>query len=375
MINNPLAPGYAARPRGMVFANGERLAGVHSFQVDNNTFFQADTFRLSLAMSAQPAARAFDWWAQQEKLELEFLIGFPSDPNSFQKVELTSFLVGYADDLEFDPVADVMTLTGRDLTSKLIDFKQTLFSKTVRGQKASDIVTQIAVAQGLTPVVTATTAATGGYYQIVNALIASNATYWDIVTRLAQLEGFQTYVKGHELRFEPRTDPAADPYVIQWRPPADQTASPAVNVQRLQFRRNLSVAKDLRVRVLSFDQKTKKTVNEVADRKRVRSRTSKATPYDGPPQEYVRTFPNLTAAQAQAKAQALLVELSKHEMNLTADLPGDLLLSATNMVKVIGTGTAFDQTYFASSVVRTFSFDEGFRMALTAKNQTPNNAV
>jgi phage protein D len=324
-------------------------------------------------ISAQPAGRGLEFWAQQEKLELEFLIGFPANPDAFQRTELTSFLVGYADDITVDLEGDTITLAGRDLTSKLIDFKRTIVFAS-GNLIASDIVRQIAVAQGLTPVVTSTSAAVGGYYQIVKALVASDVSYWDIVTRLAQIEGFRAYVKGHELHFEPRPGADADAYVIRWQPAA--AGVPVSNVQRLTFSRNLSLAKDLRVRVISFDAKTKKVVNQTADRKRVYNKTtSKAVPYGGAAQEYVYHIPGRTPAQAQAIAQAKLTELSQHEMNVSADLPGDALLTADTSVQVIGTGSAFDQTYFVSSITRAISFENGYRMVLQAKNQTPNNPV
>ena len=111
-------------------------------------------------------------------------------------------------------------------------------------------------------------------------------------------------------------------------------------------------------------------------RKRVRnSTTRKVAQSNDPPQEYVYNIPNLTAEQAQAKAQAILEELSRHEMNIYAELPGDVLLTGQNLIKVEGTGTAFDQTYYPSSIVRRYSVHEGFHMTLTAKNQTPNTAT
>jgi len=358
--------------RGLVYANGEVVKGVFAFEVDNNTFFQADTFRLTLLISAQPAGRGLDFWAQQEKLEFEFLIGFPENPDSFQRSDLTSFLTGYADDMTVDLAADTITLVGRDLTSKLIDFKRAIVFAS-GNLVASDIVTQIAVAQGLTPVVTKTNTAVGGYYQIVKALVASDVSYWDIITRLAQIEGFRAYVKGHELHFEPRPTESADPYVIRWNRDADVAES---NTQRLTFSRNLSIAKDLRVRVISFDTKTKKNVDETAERKRVYNKTtSKAVPYGGAAQEYVYRFENLTPVEARKRAQSKLLELSQHEMNISADLPGDLLLTSDKLVQVVGTGSAFDQSYFVSSITRSLSFDDGYRMSLQAKNQTPNNPV
>lgn len=373
MINDPFPGSAANRPRGLVYVNGELLQGVFGFAVDNNSFFQADTFRVTVVLSKQPVNRGFAWWAMQESLQIELFLGFPTDPTNFSKPDLTSFLLGYTDDIEFDPSGDTVTLVGRDLTSKLIDYKRAIVFAT-QSLVASDIVTQIAVARGLTPVVTKTSTATGSYYQIVKALVESNSTYWDIITKLAQIEQFQAYVKGIELHFEPRTPPSTNPYVINWQAPDPITGYVRSNAPHLTFSRNLSIAKNLKVRVISFDQKTKKTVNETADRKRVYNQTTRSVARSSePPQEYVYNIPNLTAAQAQARAQAILTELSRHEMNMRADMPGDLRPTSQDIIKVKGTNTAFDQTYFPASITRSYSMDEGFVMSIHAKNQTPNN--
>jgi phage protein D len=372
MINNPSIGSFGSQPRGIVLINGQRIPGLISFTIDNNNFFQADTFRVTLSLSAQPVGQGFQYWSVQEQLTAELFLGYPNDPVNYTKLDLTSFLLGYVDDIEFDPNGDTITLAGRDLTSRLIDFKNTIVF-TGGSLVASDIVTQIAVARGLTPVVTKTSVAVGGYYQIVKSLIESNAHYWDIITKLAQVEQFQVYVKGSSLYFEPRTPPNANPYVIRWT--AEGNGNTVVsNAPKLTFSRNLSIAKNLKVRVLSFDQKTKKTVNEVADRKRIySSTTNKASKSTEPPQEYVYNLPNLTSNQAQKRAQSILTEISAHEMTVHAELPGDLLLTPQNIVQVTGTGSAFDQTYFPQSVTRTYSMTDGFVMSLSAKNQTPNN--
>ncbi len=52
-------------------------------------------------------------------------------------------------------------------------------------------------------------------------------------------------------------------------------------------------------------------------------------------------------------------------------LPGDSVLTTSLQVQVVGSGTAFDQTYWPVSVRRTLSMDQGYVMTLTAKNASP----
>jgi len=371
MINNPAAGSYGCQPRALVMINGQRLAGLISFTVDNNSFFQADTFRVEFSLPAQPPGMGFDYWSMQEQLLVECFVGFPADAVNYTRLDLTSLVLGYVDDIELDPNQGTVTLAGRDLTSKLIDYKNTITFNS-GSLIASDIVTKIAKERGLSSVVTPTSTPAGSYYQIVKSLVESNSTYWDIICKLAQIERYQAYVVGSTLYFEPITPLNSAPYVIDWFPD-DGINTVFSNAPRLTFSRNLSIAKDLRVRVMSFDQKTKKVVNEVADRKRVYNQTTKGVAKSSdPPQEYIYNVPNLAPQQAQARAQAILEEISKHEMNVRAELPGDLLLNPQTIVQVRGTGSAFDQSYYPGSVTRTYSLTEGFVMHLTAKNQTPN---
>lgn len=371
MLNNPNRGSVAQAPRGMVLANGQRLSGLLSFSVENNNFFHADTFNFTLAKSAQPAAMNFDWWSRQEMLEIEILGGYPADPSNFDKSDLDSYIVGYVDDPQFDMVGDVMVFTGRDLTSKLIDTKNTLFQRAMSPLTASRIVATIAATVGLKAVVTATAEATPGgtYYQIIDSLLKSHCSYWDIVSKLAQIEGFQTYVVGHTLYFEPRVAPNSDPFVIQWTAPG-AVGSPSSNAIDLHLSRNLSIAKDLRVTVLSYNPKTHKTFTATATRPRAGS--GKAVPFQQE-QAYVFNVANKTQAQAQAIANAKLQELSLHEMNMRATMPADAALTPRNLVEVRGTQSAFDQTYFPTSITRNYSLTDGFTMTLLAKNQTPNS--
>lgn len=374
MLNSLPVMAEARQPRGMVLANGERLAGVVSFQVDNNSFYQADTFRVVLALSAQAADRDMSWWANQQKIEIELLAGFPPDPDGFTRSDLSSLLIGYVDDIEIDMVAGEILLSGRDLTSKLIDTKRSVsFVGGPSALKASDVVRKIAAEVGLNPVVTETTSAAGGYYQIVKAIVEANTTYWDIVSRLAQISKFAAYVSGRDLHFEPREPLAQDPYIIEWQAPDDDRAFPVLNAARLKFARNLSIARDIKVRVVSYDQKQKREVTATAEKKRVRNVvTGKSAAQTEPPTEYTYSFPNLKQYEAQQRANELIEELSRHEMNLHVEMPADSILTPRTAIKVRGTSSAVDQLYYPTSIVRSFSMGEGYRMDVSAKNQSPD---
>jgi phage protein D len=372
VTGEPVSSG--TRPRVAAFANGERLQGLVSFDVDNNSFYQADTFRLTLCLSEQPTNRDWNWWSQQSDIEVELLAGYPANPASFGRADLVSLLVGNVDDIEIDPIRDEVTMAGRDLTARLIDTKTI---EKYQNLTAAQVAEKLALAHGLTPVVTATQGTVGSYYQIDHVAIQDDRPEWDVLTYLAQVTGFVVYVKGRELHFEPRKDPAIDaPYVIRWQPRAPGRASPVLNTTSLAVSRNLTIAKDVKVTVRSWNQKQKKGFTVTANRARTRNAvTSRVGRSPGPPQQYSFFFPNMTPEEAQQKANRLLKDISEHEVNMSAEVPGDPLLTPQVVIRLEGTATAFDQLFFPASVVHSYDDYRGYRTSVRAKNSSPESTV
>ncbi len=384
MILNQATPtSVVNQPRGLVIVNGEVLQGVVSFEVDNNSYFQADTFRLVIALSAQPPSRDASYWSTQTSLQVELLAGYPDNPLNYTRTDLKSLLTGYVDDMEIDQLRDEIVFAGRDLTAMLIDTKPTvkysqLGFQTVNGTYtelfSSEIATQIAKDVGLKSSVVKTPAITGTLVNTVRKTINDRGTYWDILTALAQLENYSVWVGGQTLHFEPRlsVNAGADVYMMKSQAPTAKTNYVA-NVCTMRFSRNLSVARGVTVTVSSFEQKSGKTVTATASRAHVRNRTTQGIGVTGlPPANYVRIISNANAAKCQQVANALLADISEKEMNLVADLPADDKLTPQTPIQVIGSGMAFDQIYYPQSIERRYSFDEGYRMTVRACNVSPD---
>ncbi|MGJ7529860.1 phage late control D family protein [Variovorax sp. GB1P17] len=372
MTGDPVSS--ATAPRVAAFANNERLEGVIGFEVDANSFYQADTFRLTLCLSAQPANRDWNWWSMQTSIEVELLAGYPDDVVNFTKTDLVSLVVGNVDDIEIDPIRDEIVMGGRDLTSAFIDNK--IIDK-FQNLTASQVATKLAKEHGLTPVVTATQGTVGSYYQIDHVSMQDDKPEWDVLTYLAQVTGNVVYVKGRELHFEPKTDPATqNPYVLKWQRPTDSQFSPVFNAMTLSVSRNLTIAKDVRVTVRSWNQKQKKGFTVTADRKKVKNQTtSKVARSTGPPQQYSFFFPNMTPDEAQKKANQLLKDISEHEVNLNAEIPGDPAVTPSVVIRLQGTETAFDQLFYPASVLHTYDESQGYRTSIRAKNSSPESTV
>ena len=373
-LNTLPEKGEARRPRGMVKLNGQPATGWVEFEIDNNALCRADTFKVVFAASGLPKDRDGAWLTRQADLTVELLAGFPKDPTNYDASELVSYIIGRVDDVDVDPVRNVITLSGRDFTSQFID---SVTSETFTNQSASQIAKTLAARHNMTCETVDTREKVGSFYQIDHARMSTERSEWDLLTWLAQETGYSAWVTGTTLHFMPLADPDIDSkYRIRWVPPAEGHAAPLCNVERLHFARNLTLSKDIVVTVRSFNNSTGKTVVKTAKAQHNKNKvTRNATMPYGQAQRYVRSFPGLTPQKAQEKANALLKYLSKHEMRMEATLPGDSILDTRVLVQVEGTGTAFDQVYWPESIVRSLSIHEGFKMELHAKNHSPESQV
>lgn len=372
MLNQvPVIP-VGRQPRGLVTINGDEVIFLE-FEVDNNNFYLADTFQVVIPLTGNRPGIDLSYFYSQPAILIEIFAGFPQNPSHYNKNELMSLIVAQVDSVNVHLDSRTVTLAGRDLTAKFIDAKT---MNKYPNLTSSQIVTQLAKARGLAPVITETKTKVGIYYQDELVRLTSQSSEWDLINFLAQEEGFAAYVKGMELHFEPYPDTNSDPYVIQYKHPDPLNNISQSNVISLEIERNLTLAKDIIVKVRTFNPKTKKPVTKVA--KATHNKNSvlagKAQPI-GEAQTYVYVRNGFTPEQALQFAQQELKRLSSHEMKLTALLQADNILSCRNMIQVKGTNSPLDQKYFPNSIVRHMSYDGGYEMTVHAKNHSPESEV
>lgn len=369
MLNVISQFGESRSPRGVVKLNGSPISAWVDFEVDNNGFYQADTFRVNFAANWLPADRSLSWLLSQADLTVELFAGFPPDPQNYDSSYLKSLIIGRVDDVQYKPVAGIVELSGRDYTSQFLDTKT---AEQFTTKTSSQVAQILAARHSMSASVQATTTTVGTYYQIDHVKVSDSQTEWDLLTWLAHKENFACYVEGQTLHFEPLPDPdKSDTYVIQWQDPTSDSGAPRSNVIDLDFSRNLTVAKDIIVYVRSMNAKQKKgfTVKAQGQHNKNKVIRNAQLPY-GQAQVYSYSIPGLTQAEAQSRANAYLQDLSKHEMKLQATLPGDDVLSPSTLISVTGTGTVFDQIYYPDSVIRSMSIRDGYRMTVSAKNHS-----
>jgi phage protein D len=142
-----------------VYVANVLLTGVTSIETTNTSHFAADTFRITAAIGKLPPELGISYWDKSFGDEVEVRGGFATD----RPVPLLVY--GQVDDVEIDLIQRTLTLSGRDLTARMIDTKTTV---TYQDKRASEIVTQVAADHGLKANVQQTAVkVTGTYYEFL----------------------------------------------------------------------------------------------------------------------------------------------------------------------------------------------------------------
>ena len=333
------------RPQLQVLANSAVLGGVLEASVSSNSHYAANRFRLRAALSSiDPEILSV------ANLQIEIAIGVDAG--------FSSLIVGLADNIDIDAVHGTVEIEGRDFCAGLIEAR---IQQTFSNQTSSEIALGLAQGQGLVADVARTTTPVGRYYQSEHDQVALDqfcraTTQWDLLVFLAQHEGFDVWVSGSTLHFQPAVVPSVSQTIL----PADCIS--------LRMQRALTLASDIEVVVKSWNSRQQNAFVQVARRSGYGTGSSRTT------QRYVYVRPNLLAAQAQQLAQRILSDLSRHERVVQLTMPGELMLGPRSMVAIEGTGTDFDQVYQVAEIERELSVERGFVQQVKVKNTTVNSA-
>ena len=360
--------GLVTVPRGAVRINGTLAPAWLDFEVENNALSSADTFTVRFLGSALPAETNVRWFSEQKDMYIELFAGFPANFYVYTPDELTRLIYGQVDTIDYDIAQDIITVRGRDLTRVFIDAKTT---EKFQNQTSSQIATTLAARRGLTPNVTDTKTKAGAYYDIEHVNLMDERTEWDILSFLAQQEGFIVYVTGQTLYFGPPPAANSVPYPIVWtqvNPSTQQYIAQAGNVEDMQFQRTLTVSRGITVIVRSWNDKQQYGFNATYPPKKVGSLQPGQATTSGAGQVFTFFYPNIDKQRALQIAQQKYDLIVQHEMKFSCRVPGDVTLDAFTVIQISGTGTAFDQTYYPSSISRRMSFDGGFEMTVHGKN-------
>jgi len=362
--------GPAKQPRSVVRVNGKVVPGHISWSVTNNSFYEADTFRLVYSTSKLPIANDEIWFSEQTETFIEILAGYPSNPDKPDPSQLVSLIYGRIDDLEYDPVQQTLTLTGRDLTGAFIDAK---IITDYANKKSSDIATLLAQEHNLQAKITPTKDYVGTYYDNDHMELRTGSE-WDLLAKLARREGFVVFVSGQTLYFGPDTTGQGSTLKLNYQQPDSDHGSPRGNFESISFSRSQTVAKGITVTVQSAGV-LNKSVKQSYPTAPKSIAAGKSSPYGATTNYYAYMPAGSTPMQCLARAEELYKEIISHAMKVKVTLPADLITSPTSTVIFAGTGTAFDQQYLVTVVTRSMSVDDGFTMDVDAQNASPNLAL
>ena len=339
LSSDPGSSAVAVRyPRLRVMANGEVVPGVFEAEITNNWNYAADTFRLGVALSADPD-RGPAWWADQSSALVDIEVSLGGD--------YADLIYGEIDSIDIDPLHDTVRLSGRDLSAGLIE---TRAQETFANQTSSDIVATLANRHQLVPDAQETTTPVGRYWQLEHDSLvlegmARATTEWNFLVTLAQHEGFGVWVEGTTLHFRP-VDIAEPPTLL------DVSA-----LSGLRLARSLTLAQNVRVIVKSWHSRAGQAYVQTAS-------SGSASETGG--KNYIYLAPNLTPDAAQKLAQQKLTELAQYQRVVTAEMPGELLLKSGHRIQLQGSQTSFDRTYRVHSVERRIDVMHGFLQRLRA---------
>ncbi len=345
------------RPRCRLIVSGSILSGCQSFEVSVGNLGQAGSFFIQVANDTRIGQVGIRW-CDGDVIDISIQVGFVPTGLPESAIDWQELISGRVDRVRLDPVAGMITLEGRDYAARLLDLPVT---ENFLNCTSSDVAEQLAQRCGLTALVDQTSSIIGQYYQIEHARVALSrfsrfSTAWDLLSSLAQIEGFDLWVQGSRLFFQSSSTSGHRVHTISFQPSSQTGASPSLNVSSLTLERSLALAGGVPVSVTSWNSR---------QRRRVSAKSEASSTSVNRTINVVR--PNLLQDSAQTLANGIYAQTSGHERRLIATMPADLTLSPRDGVHLVGVGKSWDGSYRIDSVDREMTLSGGFVQRLTAK--------
>lgn len=342
MLSNSTAL-LSRSPEVQLIANGLLMDGVIAAGVRSTRYFGADCFDLTLALGSDGP-----FWSDEPSIDIDLRVR--QDTSS----SYVSLIKGRVDLVHVNTIARVVQIEGRDYSAGLID---SVLSESFSNRTASEIATLLAQRHNLQPLVAPTSTIVGRYYQsgyetVLLDNFCGRASEWDLLSYLAQHEGYELFVCGTDLHFTPASNPTIFDEVLSTE-----------DVMELRLERMLPFAGDVEVIVKTWN--SREHSSDVQTARRAGSAGNGTSP-----RRYVVVQPNLRSDAAQQLAQRRLAELCAHGSTIDLVMPGELSLMPRSVIMLTGTGTTFDQAYRIDLVDRRMSSKSGFTQRIRATRAT-----
>ncbi len=264
----------------------------------------------------------------------------------------TSMITGMIDEPRINWDEMTVTVAGRDKSASLIERRR---SQKFANQKSSEIVSTIAKDHGLSVSATDSSDLAGKIYdQDTNHLVLNRSDY-EVLSDLAEREGFRWYVDGTTLYFEPKGGGSTNA-VFYWYPPGVLAAYGVATITKLTTHRNMTAAKPHKLNVASWHHK---------DKKRYLGTGSAGGVGDSIDIEHHHN--GKTQAQADKLANSRVKDAIRHDCNIIIVAPADFSLDVRQQIELRGTATIYDQPYDTDSIIFEVAWAQGAEMTINGK--------
>jgi hypothetical protein len=357
--------------RGIVTVNNQ-IIRFTSLHVEQNAFSAADSFEVVLPFFIRHSqsgdlilANGPDFQSillTQDVVPVSIWVGYPPNPFNYQTSDLTQIMDGYMDTAhwQFDNTGTAVTLNGRNKTALFMDNK--IYDK-LPNLTSSRIAETLATSHGLATAVAPTTTLAGTYYNQNSAVLGTDISEWDLLLFLAQQENFIVRVKGNILYFGPYSLVTGfenqDPIPFTW----------GQNIEKLEFERSPHAARDIIVRVITYDRNGKNRIVETA--KSTTQYAQRIKNQTGQREAYTETYiiPGLTREQAQKKAVAINSELSRAALIGQITVAGNTDMAIDRKIAIQGVGQGLSGTFYLNKVTHDYDLDSGYDVSASFSNQ------
>lgn len=331
----------------IISVNGIPASGLLNASITTSNYFSSDTFSLSFAIGNAPLADLATW-SQLSNAYVEVAYAGTLYPTG------VDLIAGNVDSLVADPILNIMSIEGRDLSAALVD---TYLQQDFVNQTASEIVETIAGQHGLEAQVTPTLGNIGryfgdGYTKLSLGQFSGVRSHWDLVVQLAREQNFDVFVQGNTLSFQP-TASVLDP-VVQITPR---------DVTTLRVERRLAIQPSATVVVQSWNSQNMAAYSSTTpDPEQASSLISDIQSQHS----YLFSKSNLTSLQADLLASRYTAEISRLRTVLHLEMPWSFFFSARSLISLLGTNSAFDGLYQVDCVERHYDPISGSSQTIRA---------
>lgn len=338
---------FVRQPRAIVTLNGIQIE-VEEVEVGLPKKAHSGTCNIKSSLTKMEEAGAgLNFLAEQTEINISISING------------ASMFTGTADKADIDLGLKGLTvnITGRDASSKMTDKKT---NEKFTNQTSQQIAQTIAGRHGLSLDSDGGTTTSGALYLNEQAQVTVNQSEWTLLRLLGEAEGKVPVVSGNKLSFKSIDDGSLPTYAINYTGPTAgshaMSSGPQSGVVSIKLGRNYQAAKKTTVNVKSWDYKKKQVI------------TGTASSGSGEPEQvYDYHHHQRTQDQVNNHAKSKLKEHTRHEFDLTIEMPGDESLTPFFQISLSGTNSGFDQTYNIDHVSHKLVVKSGYTMTISTK--------